>query len=73
MQLYRVKLSPQQQEVLEHLLTHDHLTPLEATFLYRVRQLATVVFYLKEKGFNIVTTMKTDSTGRRYARYALVR
>lgn len=64
-------LTPQQQQVLDHLLAGKHITPLEAQMLYRVRQLPTVIFYLKKKGFSINRQLTNDVTGHRYARYSL--
>ena len=68
-----VKLCPQHRKVLHHLEKEDHITQLEALFLYKVSSLTTIISDLRAVGHPISREFKKDSTGRRYARYALQR
>jgi hypothetical protein len=66
-------LSPtnQQRIVLNHILVKGSISPLEADSLYRVKRLTSRITELKEAGVNIVAEMRTDNTGKRYARYSI--
>jgi hypothetical protein len=58
-------------KVLAHLFTRGSLTNVEAQAIYRIRQLPARIFDLKRKGHKIVTDIRSDPTGQRYARYSL--
>lgn len=61
----------QQEQVLTHLKTGQHITPLEAIGLYGVYRLAARIHDLRKAGHGIVTTVKRDTRGRPYSRYTL--
>jgi len=50
----------------------EHLTHLKA-IAYGTYRLADVVFRLKKQGMNIVTEIKHDGTGEKFAEYHLAR
>lgn len=54
-----------------HLVEHGSITPKEAYELYHSMRLAAVIFYLRDSGLNITTTMEKSNDGSRYARYTL--
>jgi hypothetical protein len=47
------------------------ISALEAIGLYRIYRLAARIDELREDGMDIITVMKTDETGKQYARYFL--
>lgn len=59
----------QRESIKQFLLAGNTITPLEALSLFGAYRLAAHVEVLRDRGYNIVTTMNTDHTGRRYARY----
>lgn len=68
----------QKQVILQHLQSTDEntgklrsISQIEAVGLYRIMRLASRVDELRKDGHRIGTTMRTDITGKRYARYAL--
>ncbi len=69
----------QKEMILKHLNTFNSdtgrrhtITPLEALGMFGVFRLAARVKELKNEGHNIVTHLKTDATGKQYAKYELV-
>lgn len=67
----------QQEMVLKHLKEQRTITPLEALREYGCYRLAAVVFNLKRKGHEIVSTTE-ESIGRfgnkvRFAKYTLIK
>ena len=58
-------------QVLMH-LKKKPITSWEAINLYKATRLADIVFKLKQKGLNIVTTM-VDNGQTRFARYYLIK
>ena len=65
------KKPSQTQLILGHLVTRGSISALEAMSLYRIFRLAARVEELRNQGYEIDTEMKTDLTGKRYARYVL--
>jgi hypothetical protein len=59
----------QNQVLLKHLRSNEYITQLEAIGLYRVFNLKGRIDELRKAGHDIVTDMRTDATGKRYARY----
>ena len=59
----------QRDVILKHLKTKGSISALEATSLYRIYRLAARINALRKSGVEIVTEMKSDMTGKRYARY----
>jgi hypothetical protein len=59
------------QKVLHHLNSGKSITPLEALGLYGSFRLAAVVHSLKKRGYDIITNIKVDMNGSRYAEYSL--
>lgn len=57
--------------LLKHLKANDHITQLEAIGLYRIFNLKGRINELRDRGYDIDTDMRTDATGKRYARYVL--
>ena len=57
------------QKVLHHLKSGKSISPLEALGLYGSFRLAAVVHSLKKRGYDIITDIKTDMNGSRYAQY----
>lgn len=62
----------QKEKVLNHLLTGADLTPIEALQKFGCYRLSSVIFRLKEEGYNIKTHKMINSENQRwYARYKL--
>jgi hypothetical protein len=57
--------------IFTHLLTKGSITNVEAQALYRCRALPRRIADLKEAGVPIISVLKKDATGQRYARYEL--
>lgn len=62
----------QHELIIEHFRSGKTLSQMEATGLYRISRLASRVDELRKQGWPILTEMREDRTGRRYARYSLV-
>ncbi len=58
--------------VLAHLQKHGNISNAEAQTMFKCRALPRRIADLKEQGHIIVSTLKKDSTGQRYARYTYV-
>jgi hypothetical protein len=65
-------MTPNCATILKHLEMHGPITSIEAATVYKIRQLPARIFDLKALGNTIVTEMKRDAVGQRYARYRLV-
>lgn len=63
--------APMQRAVLDLLRRKGAITSMEAQGVLRCRQLPARVLELKRLGHDIVTEMKLDHTGQKYARYHL--
>lgn len=57
--------------ILNHLIKHKTITPLEALGLYGVFRLGARVFDLRKEGVNVRMTLKKDPNGKRYASYSI--
>lgn len=64
-----LKLKPQTRKILNHLSKFGSITPMEALTVYSIYRLSACIFDLRCTGINIMTTMKNDASGHRYARY----
>lgn len=58
--------------ILTHLMEKGTISSVEAQALYRCRSLSRRITTLKREGWPIVSELKKDATGQRYARYVLV-
>ncbi|WP_164754463.1 helix-turn-helix domain-containing protein [Mesorhizobium sp. M7A.F.Ca.CA.004.02.1.1] len=63
--------APMQRAVLDLLRRKGAITSMEAQGVLRCRQLPARILELKRLGHGIVTQMKLDHTGQKYARYHL--
>lgn len=61
----------QTEQILTHLRAGRDLTILEAIGVYRIFNLKARINELRKGGHSIVTEMRTDATGKRYASYRL--
>jgi hypothetical protein len=74
-----MKLTPQEENILAHMRTGKHITPLEALGVYGVFRLGARIFNIKayleerETGETVATTRVRDSKGKQYARYRLAK
>lgn len=72
-----MKLTPQDEQVLKHLESGQHLTPLEALGVYNIFRLGARIWSIKQHFEStgdtrtITTTLVGDMKGKRYARYTL--
>jgi hypothetical protein len=55
--------------LVNHFTQGKSLTSLEAMGVYRIFRLASRVSELRQQGYDIVTDMKRDETGKTYASY----
>lgn len=62
----------QKSQVLDHLLWRKSITPIEAVVCYRIMRLAPRILELRQDGHSIVTEMRRDSMGKKYAKYRIV-
>lgn len=70
--LHEMKVQETQDErVLQHLLSGQSITPLEALDLYGSLRLSSIIFRLRYRGYDIHTEMVTIRKGTRVARYTL--
>jgi len=63
--------APMQRAVLDLLRRKGAITSMEAQGVLRCRQLPARILELKRLGHGIITQMKLDHTGQKYARYHL--
>ena len=61
----------QKSKILNHLKTHGSITSWEAIEKYHVTRLAAIIKVLRDEGYNIITTMKSNGDTQ-YALYTLV-
>lgn len=61
----------QRQRVLAHLMSGKSITPIEALDLYGSFRLSSIIFDLRDQGYDIRTEMITVRKGTRVARYTL--
>lgn len=70
-------MTPQVQTIYTHLQQHGSISQAEAGLVYKIRSLPRRISDLKlaiePKGFTVISTLKKDPTGQRYARYTLVK
>jgi len=59
-------------KVANHLVRHKSITSWKAIELYRATRLADIVFTLKRQGWDIISTMRYEPDGTRYAVYRLI-
>lgn len=70
--LHEMKVQESQEEqVLQHLLSGQSITPIEALDLYGSFRLSSIIFRLRDRGYDISTKMVTIRKGTRVARYTL--
>lgn len=65
------RLTPQSRQVLEMIQRTGRITGVQAWNVLKVRSLSRRIADLKTAGYNIISTMKTDHLGQRYAEYTL--
>jgi hypothetical protein len=61
----------QRETILNHLQRFGTISPLEASHVYGVQRLASRIDELRQLGIAIITNMKKDARGHRYADYIL--
>jgi hypothetical protein len=59
-------------QVANHLVRHKTITSWKAIELYRATRLADIIFKLKCQGWDIVSTLRFEPDGTRYAVYRLI-
>lgn len=57
----------------KHFTLRSTITNIEAQNLYRIRALPRRISDLEERGMKFNRIRKTDPTGQRYVRYAIIR
>jgi len=57
----------------KHFSMRSTITNIEAQNLYRIRALPRRISDLEERGMKFNRIRKTDPTGQRYVRYAIIR
>lgn len=67
-----LQMSPQARTVLYHLNREGSISPLEAAAVHSVHRLAARILELRKQGFHVVTDLRRDYEGHRYARYSLI-
>lgn len=69
---HEVQLKPLGKKTLDYMRKRGNLTPLIFFSTYGSMRLAAQIHDLREAGYVIETTMKTDEEGNEYASYSLV-
>jgi hypothetical protein len=59
-------------KVAGHLVGKKSITSWKAIELYQATRLADIIFTLKQQGWDIITTMRYEPDGTRYAVYQLI-
>lgn len=59
-------------QVAAHLVRKKSITSWDAIQLYRATRLADIIFTLKRQGWDIISTMRYEPNGTRYAIYKLI-
>ena len=59
-------------KVAGHLVGTKSITSWKAIELYQATRLADIIFTLKQQGWDIITTMRYEPDGTRYAVYRLI-
>ena len=62
----------QHELIIEHFRSGRSLSQMEALGVYKIQRLASRIDELRQMGWPIVTKMKIDPAGSRYARYSCV-
>lgn len=71
--LHEVKVrETQDAQVIRHLMSGKSLTPIEALDLYGSFRLSSIIYRLRDRGYDIRTEMVTIRKGTRVARYTLI-
>jgi len=65
-------MKTQTTQILEYLESGKTISPAEALVWAGCFRLAARIKDLRDAGYDIETDMKSDSNGRRYARYRLI-
>lgn len=58
-------------DIRQFLKAGNSISALEALGIFRCFRLAARIKQLRDEGMRIITTMRADTTGKRYARYHL--
>jgi hypothetical protein len=66
-----MRLPPQARKVLAHLLAGKSISDLECGGVYRIKRLSDCIFKIRKAGYEVVTDIRKDEGGAKYARYAL--
>jgi Helix-turn-helix domain len=66
-----LKLAPQPRTILAHLLKGNDISGNESMITFGIYRLSDCIMKIRNAGYDIVTDMRTDPVGRRYARYSL--
>lgn len=66
-----LRLKPLGKKVLNYMRTRGAISPLVAFSTFGTMRLAAQIHDLREAGFDIITVMKEDAGGDKYASYRL--
>jgi hypothetical protein len=59
----------QNERLIQHITDYGSVSPLEARHVYGIERLAARIDELRKLGIDIVTHLKKDANGKRYAEY----
>lgn len=68
-----LRLKPQAKTILRHLKKCDHISPAQALIVYGISRLAPCIYEIRSVGYDVITEMKEDAQGHKYASYRLAR
>ena len=60
----------QSEKVLSYIERHGSITPWDAFYRLKITRLAAVIFHLKKEGFDIITTMHSETKDGETVRWA---
>lgn len=66
-----VMQASQQDLIVRHLIANGSISGVEASAMFKVRDISRTMRYIRAKGYKITTERKVDSCGQRYTRYFL--
>lgn len=65
-----LKLTPQAKTILRHLNARKSISPMEALITYSISRLASCIHEIRKAGYEVLTSIKQDEQGHKYANYA---
>jgi hypothetical protein len=66
-----INLAPQPRTILAHMLKGKDITNNESMLVYGIYRLSDCIHKIRTAGYDVVTDVKRDEVGRKYASYKI--